>query len=208
VTKELSEQFPELSFKHSYTEEGMLGTGFQIWRAGTLIKDYKDETSAEVVIDNPVLLEILLKYKAMGMFDPDDSDFSIGNYDNFDNNLLTLFDEITNTPALAVGLLKDGDNWVYVPSSLSSVVRSILDGLDTSLYESDQGLVKQFKAEIEDKNDEILAGFRRVIWKFSEGKVAEEFIFENGQESYNAADNEDDDEDEDEEDYEDEDDED
>ena len=53
---------------------------------------------------------------------------------------------------------------------------------------------------MEDKNDEIMVGFRQMIWKYAKGKVAEEFIFENGQEPYNATDNDDDYEDEDDED--------
>ena len=205
VTKVLSEQFPELGFKHSYTEEGMLGSGYQIWKAGILIKNYKDESSAEVVIDNPVLLEILLKYKAMGMFDPDSDDFSIGNYEGFEIDSLTSHKQQTKAPALTVGLLKDADNWAFVPPNLNYVVSYLLDGIDISLYESDQNLVQQFRTELVEKNDEIMAGFRRVVWKYADGKVAQVFKFENGEESFSGHEgDEEEDEDFEEEDYDDE----
>lgn len=37
VTAELSKQFPELTFKHSYEEEGMDDAGYKVWKAGFLL---------------------------------------------------------------------------------------------------------------------------------------------------------------------------
>jgi len=39
VTAALSKQFPELSFKHSYEEEGLIGAGYQVWKDGERIAE-------------------------------------------------------------------------------------------------------------------------------------------------------------------------
>jgi hypothetical protein len=190
VTKVLSKQFPELSFKHSYEEPVWLGSGYQIWRAGILIAEFKDEKWIEVVIDNPVLLDTLQKYKDMGLFDPDWSDFSIGDYEEFKIDSLPSHEAITQNPALSVGfkdILANHSSWRYIiPSRLRDVVASMLQCLEEGVLETNKILFDQMRAEIDEKSVEIEAAFKRVVWKFGEGngKAIEEFRFEDGQESY------------------------
>ena len=43
VTAALSRQYPELTFKHSYEEWGLLGAGYKVWKAGILLKEFEDE---------------------------------------------------------------------------------------------------------------------------------------------------------------------
>jgi len=39
VTAALSKQYPELTFKHAYEEEGLIGKGYQVWKAGNLLSE-------------------------------------------------------------------------------------------------------------------------------------------------------------------------
>lgn len=184
VTETLSKQFPELSFKHYFEEVGMLGSGYQVWRAGVLLTA-DDGTSAEVVIDNPVLLKIMQKYKDVGIFDLDCSHFSVGNYENFDTDLLSMDEEISKTPALAVGLKKDGYCWDIVPFELNDVVNCILVSLERYDEINENVLFEQLKDEVEENIDEINTAFGQVIWKYG-GEV---FTFEREEESYTVQNN-------------------
>ena len=179
VTEALSKQFPEVIFKHNFEEEGLIGKGYQVWRAGILLAE-DDGTSVEVVIDNPVLLKIMQKYKDMGIFDLDFSDFSVGNYEDFDTDLLSMDEEISKTPALAVGLKKEGDCWDTVPFELSDVVGCILESLERYDEINENVLFELLKNEVEENIDEINTAFGQVIWKYG-GEV---FTFERGEESY------------------------
>jgi len=124
-------------------------------------------STAEVVIDNPILLEILQKYKDMGTFDLRYQDFSIGNYENLENDPRLFHEEISNTPALAVGLFEASGHWGYVPSSLGDVVECILSCLEDGDLIMDKGLFEQMKSEMENKSDEITAAYKQVIWGYS-----------------------------------------
>ena len=179
VTEVLSKQFPELTFTHNFEEEGLIGKGYQVWRAGILLAE-DDGTSVEVVIDNPVLLKIMQKYKDMGIFDLNCSDFSVGNYEYFDSDLFSMDEEMSKTPALAVGLKKEGYCWDTVPFELSDVVGCILESLDRYEGINENVLFEQLKDEVEESIDEINTAFGQVIWKYG-GEV---FTFERGEESY------------------------
>ena len=39
VTAALSKQYPELTFKHAYEEEGLIGKGYHVWKAGNLLSE-------------------------------------------------------------------------------------------------------------------------------------------------------------------------
>ena len=138
-----------------------LGSGYQIWRAGILIAEFKDEKWIEVVIDNPVLLDTLQKYKDMGLFDPDWSDFSIGDYEEFKIDSLPSHEAITQNPALSVGfkdILANHSSWRYIiPSRLRDVVASMLQCLEEGVLETNKILFDQMKAEIDEKSVEIEA---------------------------------------------------
>lgn len=124
-------------------------------------------STAEVVIDNPVLLEILQKYEKMGTFDIRRRDFSINNYENLEIDPRSSHEEISITPALAVGLMDDSYSWGNVPSSLSDVVENILCSLNEGGSIKDNDLFAQMKSEMENKSDEITAAYKQVIWNRS-----------------------------------------
>ena len=43
VTAALSKQYPELTFKHAYEEEGLIGAGYQVRKAGELLSEFEPE---------------------------------------------------------------------------------------------------------------------------------------------------------------------
>lgn len=65
VTAALSKQYPELSFKHTYEEEGLIGAGYQVWKAGELIAGIKprdeDEEGDSKEVSYKQCLRLLLK---------------------------------------------------------------------------------------------------------------------------------------------------
>ncbi len=128
---------------------------------------YRSYSSAEVVIDNPILLEILQKYEDLGAFDSEYSDFSIGTYESYELTPPSSYEEIIRTPALCVGLADNSGTWGQVgcPSGLSDVVGLILKFLtvDESIEEEDQ--FEKMKAELNERHIEIIAAYKHVIWK-------------------------------------------
>lgn len=118
-------------------------------------------STAEVVIDNPVLLEILQKYKDMGTFDLRCPDFAIGNYNGFGS----VPEKVSKTPALSVWLSED--SWGNVPSNLTAIVESILDGLRGGYAIKEENLFTQMKNELEGKQKEIDTAYKHVAWKRS-----------------------------------------
>jgi len=127
-------------------------------------------SSAEIVIDNPVLLEILQKYKDKGTFDPGDSDYSIGEYVSYEEYPPTLpnYRQISNTPALYVGLAEGSNSWGNIPSKLNEVIRLILYCLEDGDSIVDKVLFEQMKAEVDRKRKEILASYMYVSWKIKD----------------------------------------
>jgi len=124
-------------------------------------------SSAEVIIDNPVLLEILQKYKDMGTFDPEYSDFSIGKYEVFGVPSTYSYEEFSKTPAIYAESQEDGFSWLNVPESLSDVLECILDGLRANEI-SDEDLFEQMETELEARSGEIKAAYKRVRWSYQE----------------------------------------
>lgn len=121
-------------------------------------------SSAEVIIDNPVLLEILKKYEDMGTFSSRNQDFSIGNYENLEVDPHWSHEEISITPAIAVSVVEGSYPWSNVPSSLSDVVENILYCLEEVGSIKDNDLLGKMKSELEYRSDEITAAYKQVIW--------------------------------------------
>ena len=136
---------------------------------------YHSYSSAEVIIDNPVLLEILQKYMDLGTFFPD-PDYSIGNYENYELNSRSSFEEIIKTPALSVGLSEYSGSWgiAPAPTSLKDVIKSILKSLELGEEVNKKGLYKQLKAELKERHDEINAAYKYVTWK-SQDLLSQDF---------------------------------
>ena len=135
----------------------------------------------EVIIDNPVLLEILAKYKALGMFGVDEAFtkceytdvyyFEIGDWlePNTDLDIKTL------TPAFHAAH-QDGSSWIYPPSSLDEVLEHIIDVIEKKLSVIhdverevfqrffDEELYQKLCEELRQSADDINNSFIAVKW--------------------------------------------
>jgi hypothetical protein len=123
---------------------------------------------ATIIIDNPVLLEILQRYKDNGTFNYEEAYFSIGHYE-FDSEEY-LANGFTKSPAFS---LDDGDwtDWSWTPERLCEVAERIFwpidDTDDASNMISDIDNYEEMKSELVDRKNEILAGYKQVLWKYS-----------------------------------------
>ena len=126
-------------------------------------------SSSTIIIDNPVLLEILKRYSEMGTFEDWDP-FSIGNYEDFEISIDISDEDLPTCPAFAFGT-KDGyficsEN----PTKLSEVVESILHGIGINIYSPDKEnkLFEQLESEVKERREEIMSSYKKVIWNYKE----------------------------------------
>jgi hypothetical protein len=119
--------------------------------------------TADIVIDNPVLLEILKRYEQMGAFYSKNPYFTIGSYDKWSESIKKA--EI-RTPAfhLYEDTRGEGHNYfkLYPPSSLDEVLGQIIQIID--LYSNKGALKQQLIEELNQKKEEIRAGYLKVYW--------------------------------------------
>jgi len=127
-------------------------------------------STAEVIIDNPLLLEILQKYKDLGTFVVDDPVFFMGNLEeSMHEDLVNDFQFSTDTPLLVSNPDADYyDFWNDVPYQLSEIVGSILYCIQEGRKVNDENLFEQMTRELEEKREEILLAFRKAVWKYED----------------------------------------
>ena len=127
--------------------------------------------SAEVVIDNPVLLEILKKYKddtqVLRFFDLDDK---VGFYEDKD------------------GGQPFAEN---CPTKLEEVVPCIMDAINELRDYGDDDISEVLLSEIKEKRKEIERSFKSVEWQYSDDSYGEfdnmgsaKFSYCDGKETY------------------------
>ncbi len=138
--------------------------------------------SAYIVIDNPVLLEILQKYKEMGAF-PEirQNQFSIGYGDESYHGRYSGTPReadhaiTTRTPAFFYFPLDEDPPVIGCPKSLDEVLSAIIDAMSTIIqhgdwnnlnWNSDYDLFEQLRDELHQKGSEIRDGFISIIWEF------------------------------------------
>ena len=160
--------------------------------------------TASIVIDNIVLLEILQRYKDMGVFGEALSRYSIGiyksNYWNHGDNESQFAGEI-KTPAFFMYEAPGGEGWDSTyksPTTLDEVLPEIISIMDNyhndpSYYDKD--LYTQLKEELDHRIEEIKDGYMKISWKYEDhtnqiepgGECKWEFTYdpENG-EKYNV----------------------
>lgn len=125
-------------------------------------------SSAKIVIDNPVLLEILQKYKDMGTFgeDEDDLNFSVGKFKSDSPNKLTLFNQFTKTPA--IHYFNESFNHAWCPETLDEVLFSLIETLRCEYIPggNDNDLFGLMLKEL--NNEKINEGFINIYWSTNE----------------------------------------
>jgi ribosomal protein L7/L12 len=136
--------------------------------------------SAEIIIDNPVLLEILQKYKDMGLFGEHEPIFGIGVYETADKDYKKNgpessidFENLTKTPAFSffehqqedppngIGIFVD--HW---PTKLEDVLKRIIEVIND--YKAGEYLDKKIRddliMELHQREADILHAYSRVHW--------------------------------------------
>ena len=130
-------------------------------------------SSAEIVIDNIVLLEILQRYKDMGVFGDSDPRFTIGYYESdFEDYSESAYEGDTKTPAFFLYEYLSCNGWQTVhecPSSLDEVLAVIISTMEsyTGTFEDyDQDLYKLMKEELLQRKQEIKNRYLGVRWSY------------------------------------------
>ncbi len=146
--------------------------------------------SAGIMIDNPVLLEILQKYKDLGVFANAETIFEIGSYKhmaekNFNTGawsdysgqfsdyvvaLAEYSEKITKTPAIFLYDNNDQSPWgLGSPDSLGDVLAHIIYLMDSDanhVNDYAQDLYEQMKDELHHREADIKAGYMKVRWDY------------------------------------------
>lgn len=155
--------------------------------------------TTELVVENPVLLEILERYKKLGAFGAEDTTFGIGEYATppsdiyyFGRHTLT---EIQK-PAFSFREDPGGDGWDvgnWVPQSLSEILELIIYIMDKSkgykcqsekryyyfYNEYDQELYSQMIEELKQQEENINASYTKVNYlRTDEGKNVDDLVNE------------------------------
>jgi len=126
------------------------------------VTNSSSESQAEIVIDNPVLLDILAKYKDLGTF-PEDGGFTIGAFEaDSDNELQEQFKTIT--PAFCTEIDVSSP-----PTSLDEVLLKIIETMDEIDVYHDEwafeiALYEQLVDELIQRQAEIKDSFMEISW--------------------------------------------
>lgn len=143
-------------------------------------------SSAEIKIDNPVLLEILKKYKEKGAFvcrDGRDRGWAIGMseleakenwrdpYDDEDEG-----EELDTTPKALYFYDQEMADVFFAPDSIEEIVKAILDVI-VSDYEyelKNKQLFAECKQELEARSEEINGNYVEVSWEAANDSYGED----------------------------------
>lgn len=127
-------------------------------------------STAEIVIDNPMLLEILKKFRDMGTFGREKLYFGIGEYlSRYDGNYFgSEFESKIKSPAFYYHeyIVEDGETLVRSwPKTLAEVLGEIVTIIEISNEgQFDKKLLEQLKAELDEKETELVKNYERVSW--------------------------------------------
>jgi len=140
--------------------------------------------SAEIIIDNPVLLKILQKYKDKGLFGEHEPIFGIGAYETADKDYKKNgpessidFENLTKTPAFSFFEHQDegvrGGSGIFVghwPTKLEDVLKRIIGIIDdyNAVHYLDRKIRDELITELQRRESDILPAYKYVHW-WSEG---------------------------------------
>lgn len=130
--------------------------------------------TTEVIIDNPVLLEILQKYREMGLLGDNDSIIGIGDYKSMDEQFdADSYQDRTKNPAFfyyekqnAEGLksLNLIDDSCDYPRNLDKVLDCVVQILDSAFRYLDRQMLPMLQKELYQRKDEIDSAYKSVYW--------------------------------------------
>lgn len=133
-------------------------------------------SSAEIVIENPVLLEIMQKYKGRGLFGEERPVFGVGTFESIDRNWddeKSEYDDETGTPAFFYyeEQMDDGGphaglcNWIW-PKNLEEVIEKVIELINLAgkydyVDKEIQGTLVQ---ELIQRKTEIESTYSSIYW--------------------------------------------
>ncbi len=142
------------------------------------VTNSSSNNTASIVIDNTVLLEILQRYKDMGVFGEALSRYSIGiyksNYWYLGSPIAWEYPDETKTPAFFMYEAPGGEGWdsTYMsPTTLDEVlpeIISIMDDYHNDPEYYDKDLYTQLKEELDHMVEEIKDGYMKISWKYED----------------------------------------
>lgn len=149
---------------------------------------YKDEDrppTTEIAIENPILLEILQKYKETGLFGDKYPIIGIGDFDSADLN----WDgykgpKLSGVPAFYYfeqeGILYDESLPLarFTPKELVKVVEKLILIMENGVEYLDERFLALLKDEISQRKDEINQAYSRVFWVCWNGTEGEKFEYD------------------------------
>ena len=155
------------------------------------VTNSSSESYGVVVIDNPVLLDILARYKALETFG-DDVCFEIGNtFPGYMNYSVFKREPDQDIKTITPAFYSFSVDEINQPSSLDEVLKSIIDVMDDDRNSFDDDLYQQLLKELKQRKDEITKAYITVKWfshkvLYSERYGRYEFKFdqENGEDYY------------------------
>lgn len=124
--------------------------------------------SAEIVIDNPVLLEILQKYKDLDLIYSANSGIYIGEIPPLPDYLKGALEKSTKTPAICyIRELDSVSIPCQVPQNLCEVISNIADFInDNDGINGGEEILAALCAELESKKEQINNSFIAVKWVY------------------------------------------
>ena len=135
----------------------------------------------EIVIDNPVLLQILQKYVDLGLFKDNAPFFGVGSYVSNDTEYFFVENysdgNQVKTPAFFYfeksvvfpiePLHYDHGSGEFTPYSLMDVLMAIIEIINDGKDYLDDDLLIQMTTEMNQKKEKIVGGFKNVKWRMN-----------------------------------------
>jgi len=136
------------------------------------VTNSSSQSNAEIVIDNPILLEILQKYKDLGVFGGAKPDFGIGEYFSYDESFnRSKYESGPKNPAFFYyeNLFGEGRPLVWgCPEKLGEVLGEIISIVEESsryrTVEFGKELLDQMTSELYQRAEEIRNNYIEVYW--------------------------------------------
>jgi hypothetical protein len=137
------------------------------------VTNSSSESTAEIVIDNPLLLEILQKYKDIGTFGDEKLFFGIGEYHTkYNNSVGSEFESKIKTPAFYYHEDLCAEGWTRVggcPRKLTKVLEEIINligGCDEGQFDKEK--LNQMEKELRKNKIEIGKNYAKVSWSYED----------------------------------------
>ena len=141
--------------------------------------------TTEIIIDNPVLLEILQKYKGMGLFGDKDPIIGIGDFDSIDEHWHGYEGpEFLGVPAFYYyerqGVFDDESLKLasVSPRKLVNIIEALLSIMENGAGYLDEKILARLKEELKQRKDEIDQVYSRVYWSYRNGTERGKFEYD------------------------------